>query len=247
MIKNLVVSGCSFTSAFTDTYGDVPTWAHNVAEICNIKFYNLAHRGAGNSYICNSVIDQLESGIFDPEETLVIVMWSGTSRRDIRVSQEYWDKLDYLCKFKSTENNYYVGSGGTGNAWQDNKSTKALFEMQYLSSDPVTLCSDSIRNFKNLENYLTTHKYKFKFTGFYNMWKSDVNESTSDVGEPLFGKYAKEFDLSNWFFIDENRNSLWEFAKQRNMIDETGWHPSIKCHELFAENIVIPNIEGYFK
>ena len=244
MIKNLVVSGCSFTDD-----SQQPTWVKSVADIYKVTYHNLARGGAGNSYICNSVIDHLETGVYNPEETLVLVMWSGTSRKDIRVSEKYWNKLKYYFKFKSAENNYYVGSCGTGNAWQDNKDTRALFEMQYLSSDAVSLCNDSVRHFINLENYLKSHNYKFKFTGFYNLWKSSVNDLVyvSDVGEPLLGKYAQEFNLTNWFFIDENRNSLWEFAKQHNMKDDHGWHPSAEAHKLYAENIVVPTIEGYFK
>ena len=111
MIKNLVTSGCSFTDD-----SQQPTWVKSVANICNIKYHNLARGGAGNSYICNSVIDQLDTGMHDPAETLVLVMWSGTSRKDIRVGEEYWNDLNYYFKFKSTEHNYYVGSCGTGNA-----------------------------------------------------------------------------------------------------------------------------------
>lgn len=244
MIKNLLVSGCSFTAGY---HFNQKTWPWHVADAFNIKCTNIAYSGAGNGYISNSIIDVLESGVYHPDETLVVVMWSGTSRCDVRVSEEFWNELDYNYKFKSNNDNFYVGSCGTGNAWQDNKITKLLFEMQYLSSDPVSLCNNSIRNFLNLENYLITNKYKFKFTSFYNMWTSDVHEFTSDVGEPLLGKYVRKFDLTNWFFVNSNKDSLWEYTKANKLIANDKWHPNDLAHKQYAEQIVVPTLQECFK
>jgi len=216
------------------------------AELLGISCHNLAQGGAGNTYISNSIIDYLETAQLDPVETVVMAMWSGTSRKDITVGEEFWDNLDYSYKFKSANNNYYVSSCGTGNAWQDSRETQQLFKMLYVGSDSTSLCRDSVRNFLNLENYLTANSYKFKFTGFYNLWES-ADKSTSAVGDPLLNKYDHRVDMKNWFFVNHNRDSFWEFANSKKLLDRDQWHPNDQAHQQYAEQIVAPTLQEYFK
>jgi hypothetical protein len=250
MIKNIIISGCSFTCI-----KDQQTWPLFLEQYTDAKIYNLAHLGAGNDYICRSVIDTIEHHRFDPNETLILVMWSGTMRKDLRVGPEFWWKLkNYVYKFCSVPSEkdcFFVGSCGGYDAWNKNADVKQLFTMSYLASDPHTLVKDSLVNFVMLESYLQQRNYNFKFTSFYNQW--ETNRESSDAGDYLLSHYAqdlaiyKNFDYSNWFFVDEEKNSLWEFAKKHNMIADDHWHPNAEAHKLYAEQIVWPNIKEYFK
>ena len=252
MIKNLVVSGCSFT-AVENARGH--PWSKVTAEHFGLTYHNLAHVGAGNTYICNSVIDYLEAKQFDPAETLVLAMWSGPSRKDLRVSYEYWNSLKtYKFKFNSAKyhhDSYYVGSCGRSNAWYENSDAKQLFQMMYLSSDPATICKDSLVNFVNLDDYLKVRGYNYKFTSFYNQWQEDIE--CTDFGEYILEYYVKDlpiyknFNFNSWFFINESKDSLWEYAKQHQLLADDGFHPSVEAHKQFAQEYVIPIIEGYIK
>ena len=250
MIKNLVVSGCSFTAGYHNNQKPWPFWT---AAALGVKCHNIAFSGAGNTYISNSIVDYLEKTQLDPEETVVVVMWSGTRRKDIRVDAEFWKLLDYKFKFKSTTGDdcCYVGSCGGHNAWNSNSDTKRLFEMLYLATDGVSACKDTMMNFINLKNYLQTSGYMYKFTSFYNQW--ELNRECSDAGEYLLSYYGdkitlyQQLDYTDWFFINENKDGLWEYTKTNKLIAEDNWHPTDQAHRQYAENIVVPNLQEYFK
>ena len=98
MIKNLIVNGCSFT------YETPESWATHLRWALDVPFYrNLAFSGAGNRYICDSTIEYLESNNFVPEDTLVVVMWSGVGRQDLRITKEWYDYYKQLQAAVSEE------------------------------------------------------------------------------------------------------------------------------------------------
>ena len=90
MKKILLVSGCSFT---TNDYKSVfhldmkchwKKWPELLAKKLNMDCINLGQSGAGNEYISNSIIDQIE--IMDKSKIgLVIPAWSQCRRRDYQM------------------------------------------------------------------------------------------------------------------------------------------------------------------
>ena len=90
MKKILLVSGCSFT---TDKYTSIQhpeedmswdKWPKILAKMLNMDYVNLAKSGAGNEYISNTIIDQIET--MDKSKIgLVIPAWSQCRRRDYQV------------------------------------------------------------------------------------------------------------------------------------------------------------------
>lgn len=242
MITNLVINGCSYTQ------GD--SWAHSVNAALRPKNYqNLAHSGAGNFYISNSTIDYLSSSNSDPAETLVVVMWSGSGRKDLRISGEwyYYFKEQYMYgakSFNGNESEYYLFSGGLSNSWMANPTTKKVFEWAYKLSDPVSLCKDTLMHIMHLENYLKTHNYQYRFAGFVNQW-SDTIEHSPICGDYSLGHFLadvpvyKNYSFDNWIFSDQSRNCLGEFASSIGELDST-CHPTPTAHKLFAEQVIIP-------
>lgn len=247
MIKNLVVNGCSFTDDFMS-----PTWATYVNDsLCCQSYQNLAKGGGGNFYISNSTIDYLSSSDLDPAETMVIVMWSGSGRKDLRIAGEWYyhfqNNYFYQSKpFNVNESEYYLFSGGLTNSWLTNPGTKKIFEQLYKISDPTTLCKDTLLHIINLENYLKVHGYQYRFAGYFNQWSDNAEYS------PLSGDYSlgyflkdialyKRYDYSSWIFADSQRNCLGEFALNLGEFDNTG-HPTQKAHRIFAEKIFIPQL-----
>lgn len=246
MIKNLVINGCSFTQ--DGQLGKL--WPQVLQEQLKPQTYhNLARGGAGNFYIANSTIEFLEKQDFNPQETMVIVMWSGTGRKDLRINGAWYYQLadSYNWGVKSHQDeDYYLFSGGISNSWCNNPITKKIFSWLYKTSDPYTLCKDSLMHFKNLENYLKVNQYQYQFTSFVNYWQPDQESC------PLGGDYSiaywlkdepiyQKFCFDNWFFADADKNSLGEFAKQRGLLDATH-HPTHLAHEQYAQEVVLPRI-----
>jgi hypothetical protein len=101
-------------------------------------------------------------------------------------------------------------------------------------------------NFLNLENYLKVQDYHYRFTSFVNYWDSNtefVSEGNYSIGYfcknyPIYQKY----DFSNWFFVNEQKDCLAEFAKKLGELDNTR-HPTETAHEKFVEEIVLPIVQ----
>jgi hypothetical protein len=234
-VENLVVNGCSFTQG--------TTWASFLNKKTNPKnYYNLAQGGAGNKYICDSTIAFLESNNFVPQETLVLIMWSGIGRKDLHISGEWYyclkDEYCYLCE-KNNES-YYLHSGGLTNSWLKNNFTKKVFEFLYKISDPLSICVENLLFFIQLESYLKCKNYKFAFTNYYNTWDPTVESTMGGdycianfctlASTPLYDN----FNFHHWIFLDENKMCLGDFASTINEIDQSG-HPTLLAHRQFSE------------
>ena len=246
MIKNLVINGCSFTADQNNTWASV---LKNY--FLDIEYYNIACEAAGNDYICNSTINYLEQLQLDPSNTLVLIMWSGTGRKDLNIAGEWWYHLHDNYTYGSRHGEqYYLFSGGLTNSWTTNKTTKKIFEWLYKLSDPTTLCQNSMMNFLNLENYLKANGYQYRFTSYVNYW-DPVTQSNFNAGDYSIGYFCKDYALyqkynfANWFFVNDRKDCLAEFALQLNELDDTG-HPTLAGHTMFAKQIVIPLLTAIF-
>lgn len=247
--KNLVINGCSFTAEKSND-----SWATYVNQKFNPDLYkNIARPGAGNFYIANSTIDYLSNADLDPAETMVTVMWSGTGRKDIRISGEWYYHLKnqyfYRAKsFSDNESEYYLFSGGLYNSWNNHPVIRKIFEWSYKISDPVTLCKDSLINIISLESYLRAHGYQYKFAGYVDCW-SNLNESSSITGDYCLGHFLHDLPMYNkynfdsWMFADNQKTCLGEFAKSLNQLNATN-HPTAVAHKLFADTVIIPQLLG---
>ena len=244
MIDTLLVSGCSFTAP---EY----SWAQVTADQLGLKLINLACPGAGNDYICNSVIDYLDDTKPIHDTVAVMVMWSGTGRKDLRISGDVWYLLtDYLgkTKYKDYADCYWLFSGGRSNRWAEHSQVRRIFEPFYANQDPTILCKQNLANFVYLRNYLDWHGYRFRFTSYQNYW-TGTTESCAN-GDFDIGYFAKDLPMYqdptrdyNWFFVDQQRNGLYEFACARGQLGSDGWHPTVQAHRAFAEQVAIPQVQ----
>lgn len=244
MFKNLIINGCSYTEG-------THTWAQVVNNYYTPKIYkNFAKQGAGNFYISNSTIDYLESAQLTPADTMVIIMWSGTGRKDLRISGEwYYYFKDQGYGFQSHNDNdseYYIFSGGLTNSWTSNTELKKSFEWAYKLSDPTSLCKDSLVEMIKLENYLKYHGYQYRMASFLNYW-STVESCTLISGDYCIPYFLKDiliyqnYDMNSWIFADDEHMCLGEYAKRLNELDSTG-HPTAYAHRQFAEQVIIPQL-----
>lgn len=248
--KNLIVSGCSFTE---DTKS-FPSWATYVNEYFRFSTYiNVAKSGAGNFYICNSIIDIIQSSNYLPDETLVLVMWSGPGRIDLRVAYDILSLLDYNYRQISYElDKNYLFSGGLpgGASWDSCPATMKIFESLYLNTDHHSLVKDTLMHILNLENFLLVNKIKFQFMSYTNIWDSEIE--CNQVGEPTVGYFAKgtaalsKINFDNWIFADNKKNCIFEYAKHFDLLGLDKFHPADRAHKKFAHDIVVKSLIDKF-
>jgi hypothetical protein len=114
-IKNLIVSGCSFTYNDVDT---APvTWPYYLRDLGGFdQVLDCSLPGAGNSHISDSLIWGLEIDQLDPAASLVIVMWSGHDRDDYICPNEHIN--NYPFRFNYSKN--VMSSITGGNALESN-------------------------------------------------------------------------------------------------------------------------------
>jgi hypothetical protein len=118
------------------------------------------------------------------------------------------------------------------------------------TNDNQSLCVDSLQNFILLENYLRAQGYPYLFTSYANYWHEDHEYCATTEVDPNIGYYCKtmqlykNFNFSNWFFINDNRDCFGEFALDdiRNRDDA---HPSPNTHQRFAREILLPIVEKF--
>lgn len=250
MIRDLIVNGCSFTEKKSSE--DKP-WAEFVNDFFNFETCsNLAMGGAGNRYICERTIDYLEHWQTPTDELLVVIMWSGISRKDLQINQDYWNLLElHNYPFKAqtfyppNEKTYCVFSGGFAGSWAYNPITDELFKPHYKISSPEIMCKDSLGYFNRLSNYLENRKIKYVFTSYLNYWSFPDNVRYGDyVLEHHVGEFPcfKNFNFDNWLFLDNNKTCFGDHAVENNLFDHTN-HPTEQAHKEFAEKFMIPKIK----
>ena len=253
MIKNFIANGASYTEHIDHPDGITKTWATYLAEEMAVERHvNLASSGVGNDYICHSTINYLEANDLVPKETLVVVMWPGPDRIDVPISQDWYTHLkpEIYSVCKSDGISHWAGSGGLGGSWQRTSMYKEIFGDLYKIVDPVDLCMQSLRHFILLESYLKQQEYKFIFISDLNRWDTTKKYNQLINFEFNIGYHCKEqpifknFDFSNWLFINDAKDSISEFASV-DINKAQGFHPSDEMHRRFAREILLPAIRKF--
>jgi hypothetical protein len=98
--KLIIASGCSYTDNSRDFYLDnnITTWPELVAEELDIEFINLAHGGAPNDYICNSMTDAIFE--YSDRDIIAMVLWTSSNRWYPCKGPERLAKEDWLVTYQ---------------------------------------------------------------------------------------------------------------------------------------------------
>lgn len=223
MKKILLVSGCSFT---TDNYESHhhpeedmswDKWPKILAKMLDMDYINLAKSGAGNEYISNTIIDEIET--MDKSKIgLVIPAWSQCRRRDYQVH--------YPRSNKTAWRNELHDLFGDTRYWIT-KSFKTYYFFQiyceyykipYKQVQMIELFKDNIeiksKERKEIEEFAESEMYYSKLKNFVGETSGIL--SLQDV------------------LTDKRRNDqkVKEFS-----ISSEDWHPSKNGHRLIAEYI----------
>lgn len=239
--KHLVVSGCSFTSNAPCPNNGPWNWPNHLAEYAGMTVHNLAIPGAGNDHIARSIILYLEHTQLPPEETLVLVMWSGVGRIDW-ITDKKLSQFGQQYQFDYYYDEYNELSLG-GNWWNaDNPThlTKTIIEYsKYQSDQSLTLAT--WLNMENCANYLKVHNYDYYYTSFVNYKFNNIKGDALLV--PFFGALEQiglKLDQSHW--LDLADTDYWgDWARKNDLIDPNDdFHPAGNSVERWPKEVLIP-------
>ena len=244
MIRNLVVSGCSFTKTPFEN-----EWALTLVRHFKVHHHvNLAESGAGNFYIADSLQHYLRVNNLNPRETLVLVMWSGPSRIDLTVSDEFYRMVQTPYKASVLGKNY-IFSGGELGSWQADLLVRPVFENLYKTKSFAAQAHDTITNIIQTRDFLKNNGYSFWFMSYVNYWQNTpdyVSDMDLSMGYHT-PTLASVSDDANWIWVNDNKDCFYEYAKARQLLSGDGFHPDEQAHQEFAREFVVPKIKGYFK
>lgn len=236
-MKTLLVNGCSFTQDI----GPPDRWCSVLAQKLNIPVVNLANGGAGNLYICRSTINWIETVRPDPEDVLIVIMWSGTARIDVSVSEQWYKHIKSTFYYAKSDNiTNWIHTGSSGHV--------AVLENLCKTSDNLSLCIDSLQNFILLGGYLKSKGYRYIFTSYANYWDKHHEYCPTTEVDPSIGYHCariplyQNFDFSNWFFINDNKDCFGEYAIHDIRYQDDA-HPAPETHRKFLEDVMLPGIE----
>ena len=235
MYKHLIVSGCSFTK------WAYKTWPDYLANNLGCELINLAHPGSGNYYIRRSLIDHLRLTKPDPSDTLVMIMWSGITRRDVEVSEDFVNLYSGLQTMKLINGSYFAISGGMDGRWQYNKATKTYFEWLYKLTDNKAHWANTLDNLLTAKEYLDKNKYTYYFLSYTDNFTTDKDWSVEEPSaKGCSPGYEKDLILDdNWITED-----LYSFAKSKERGFSTdNYHPNTLTHEQFFKEVILPRLQ----
>jgi len=238
-LKNLVVSGCSFTSNTSEDCA--VSWPYYLRDLGGFdKVISTALPGAGNYHIAKSLQWTIETQQPDPDNSLIIVMWSGNDRDDIIVNSEFIKK-DYLkkesaaSKFDFSEN---VGSGITGGiSGESNLNLHFFKDLNYIKSKK----SRAIENYliiSSLWQYLMSHNYKFLFLNYLDLSLPNRTldfDITEYLPQSLINKYRSFFS---------NVPNIYSWCLEKDLLWHDDFHPSPDGHLHWTRNALIPSLKS---
>lgn len=237
----ILVSGCSFTHW--------PAEPGSQKNICWPSYLgdhditNLAEPGAGNHYIANSIIRALcdRPDYYD----MVLVMWSGVSRLDFLtdISNPDWHRLfdayGFYRRIESCPNDLgYIFSGGFMGPWYLDPAAGSVFRQLYKVSNDLSLAHHNVMEIVKCQEFLKSRNQPYRFMSYVNYWRSGKGLSPNgDFGLTDFNALkplVDSIDFKQWIFADNERNGIYEMAKEAKDYHGDKFHPGPTTHQHWA-------------
>lgn len=241
----ILTSGCSFTF-----WPKEPGSAENIcwpSQLSELRpqdtITNLAEPGAGNLYISNSVIDEICS---KPNEYgLVLVMWSGVSRLDFLtdLTNPGWQDLfvDYNFYRRlpgAPEKLGYIFSGGNMGIWYQSQTGRKIFNELYKISGNLSLAYTNLIEIVKCQDFLRARGIPYKFMSYVNYWTDQgylsPNGDFGVMAFPELRNLINQIDFGSWIFSDDQRNGIYEMAKEAGDYHGDRFHPGPETHRRWA-------------
>lgn len=230
-LKYLVVSGCSFTYNNNELHAS--TWPYILKDLAGFQeVLDCSLPGAGNNHICQSLIWALSCDLPPPEQTLVIVMWSGNDRDDCIMSHNNLN--EYPMRFYYGEDAVTGLTGGF--ARTHGNCINGIDILGKIKSNQ----SRAIENYlymSQAESWLAHHGYDFVFVDYLDRKKYQPGmDFDIDQYLPIKQKLHKQSMMAP--IVD-----LYSWAKENGGFCEDGFHPNFESNLSWTEKILIPHLQ----
>jgi len=242
-IKNLIVSGCSFTYNDIDTAA--LTWPYFLKDLGGFEqVLDTSLPGAGNSHISDSLIWALEMDQPDPDDSLVIVMWSGHDRDDYIFPKE--NVNTYSTPFYYSKN-VMSSIKNSGDHFPESNRNGISDELKKLS---IAKSNES----RAIENYLCITKtyqylkslnYKFLFLNFINL-KDPVRGEVGGTDSFDIKKHLPKSAQQKLNSMITEIDDPYHFSVRYNLLSGDNFHPNQYGHLRWTRTVLIPHLKTLF-
>jgi len=267
MIKHFITGGCSFThweNSWADTLEYYLKTKNNDLTSLNTSFPSQG-QGMIQKKVMLEVVDSLNKGI-PPEEILVVVMWSGTSR-----SSWYIDNPDIIKKMDLTDRrlldlkNSALDTGGWYTTEHGNNKNDYIlgFTQQHFLLDKlangVGKVHDSLENIIMLQNFCKLNNV----TLIQQFYMDFVFEDIEDYKNHQIINYLyKQLDFDNiitqgmleylesFLHITKKKSETLtpeqriRASKNSELFHPDGFHPGVYGTKLWCKNILFPFLKS---
>ncbi len=264
-MKMLLTSGCSFTE-------DLPGgfyWPNLISKQMNTKLVNIGSGMSGNSFIAKSVINTISHHYMDEKDLVVGVMWSTVNRKEILINRQetvewgvttkekYPERypqnrlwLDWVIDDKIKYPTLQMG----GESYKETKDIKSFWMKSGGDDGDKKYWRDWTRDYytyeemlwETLENILRTQWFLEKYNIPYFMTSLDdlFTEGLSKYEEP---KHLYDLIDMDRFCLYNGTKGIMEHNIENEIPFDHTMHSTAKGHKAFCEDVIIPNVEKYFK
>ena len=234
-IKNLLVSGCSFT--YNRSVSASVAWPYYLRDLGGFEtVLDTSLPGAGNFHISNSLIWALESESINPEQSLVIVMWSGSDRDDWITPGSNINQ--YPFEFKYSDN---VMSAITGGASAESRGNTKIQHKDFFAVQ--TPESRAIKNYLIITNtwhYLQNKGFRFVFLNFNNLTLPSRTKHFD------IKKYLPKKPCDNLDHMIEPIIDPYTWALKNDLLWTDDFHPSPDGHLSWTKYVLLPHLKSRF-
>jgi hypothetical protein len=230
--KNLVVGGCSFT--YTLPVAEMPTtWPYYFRDLATFQeVFSCTMPGAGNYFISQSIIWGLETNKLPPDQTLVVIMWSGHDREDAIFSSDAIDNsANFVYNF--TNNVCHGLTGGAGRDGDGNTRWFGYRDIHKFKSFESRAVENAIWKIQ-LKRYLDACGYQSIFVDFLN---TDVPSRTDNFD---IVKFLPDAIKETYSSIMDPVQDIYSFCLKRMLLADDDFHPSPNGNLAWTREILIP-------
>lgn len=221
-----MVSGCSFT--YNNHKTQAATWPYLFQTLAGFnEVLDSSLPGAGNHHIANSLIWALANDAPNPQETLVVVMWSGNDRDDCIMSSMSLN--EYPLSFYYSLDAVTGMTGGFGGSGNCVRSMDVLKKIKSESSRAI----ENYLYMTQLHAWLSVNGYQFIFLEYVDRTKHTVN---------------LDFDIDRYLppnLVEHKKSMLAPivdiYSHAKSMDDfYDGFHPGFRANLTWVTDHLIP-------
>jgi hypothetical protein len=225
--QNLLVSGCSYT--WNNSNQHICTWPYYLRDLANFEeVFDCSQGGAGNNHIFNSVVNELSTNQnLTPNNTCVIIMWSGLER------------VDFICRSDVVKNSRPTGLTGyyqfdeadtfaSLSVWPSSKdSLQELLKTYRVTVDLSAQILESAIKIIALKEFLQSLGYTFCFVDWRDQ-QYQINNFDNTIVDKASSTISKIETLNS-------------FTTRKGTRVADG-HPTPDSHLSWTQEILLPHL-----